>query len=188
MGETMTRRKFMDGAAKAFTLSPLLLAAALAFRADAAIDICFLRHGETTWNRAKILQGSIPYTDLTWKGVRMAEATAKGFAAAGIRFDRIYTSPYQRARHTAQLVADGGAGPAPVEDMRLREMCFGRYEGVRYEKGSYPDDNLRCFFEGSGQYVPQGEGAETFQMVGARVMDFLENELRPLDGKVVRFL
>ena len=140
-----------------------------------------MRHGQTADNKKHLLQGrkNIPLSD---EGIEQAMQAKADLDAEGIRFDRIYTSPYQRARHTAQLVADGGAGPAPVEDMRLREMCFGRYEGVRYEKGSYPDDNMRCFFEGSGQYVPQGEGAETFQMVGARVMDFLENEVRPLQS------
>ncbi len=167
----------------------LILALAFALPVSAAIDIYFLRHGETTWNRAKILQGSISYTDLTARGVRMAEVTAKGMAAAGLHFDRIYTSPYRRARHTAEVLAAGGAGPAPVDDARLREMCFGRYEGMRYVKGSYPDDNLRIFFEGDPeQYVPQGEGAETFNQVGARLRDFLENEVRPLDGKVTRVL
>ena len=129
---------FVSMAAPARLLSPLLLAASVALHADAAVDIFFMRHGETMWNRAKVLQGSIPYTDLTWKGVRMAEATAKGFVASGIRFDRIYTSPYQRARHTAQLVSDGGAGPEPVVDARLREMNFGRYEGARYEVKRVP--------------------------------------------------
>ena len=173
---------------KTAIIAQSLLAAAVAFRADAAIDICFLRHGETTWNRAKVLQGSVSYTDLTMKGIRMAEATAKGMIGAGIQFDRIYTSPYRRARHTAEIVSAGGAGPAPVEDRRLREMCFGRYEGVRYEKGAYPDDNLRCFFEDPGRYVPQGDDAETLQMVGARLRDFLESEIRPLDGKADRVL
>ena len=165
-----------------------LLATAVAFRAEAAVEIRFLRHGETTWNRARVLQGSVPYTDLTRKGVMMAETTAKGMLAAGVRFDRIYTSPYRRARHTAEIIAACGAGPAPKDDRRLREMCFGRYEGVRYEKGAYPDDNLRCFFEDPGRYVPQGEGAETLQMVGMRLRDFLENEIRPLDGKADRVL
>ena len=173
---------------RAIWIASTFLLATAALRADAAIDICFLRHGETTWNRAKVLQGSISYIDLTQNGVRMAEETARGFAAAGIRFDRVYTSPYLRARHTAALVVDGGAGPAPVEDARLREMCFGSYEGVRYEKGAYPDDNLRCLFEEPDRYEPRGDGAETFQMVGARMMEFLENEVRPLDGKVGRVL
>lgn len=153
-----------------------------------ALEVWFVRHGETTWNRAKILQGSVPYTDLTRKGVRMAEETARGMLSAGVRFDRVYTSPYLRARHTAELVVGGGAGPAPVVDMRIREMCFGRYEGVRYGKGEYPDENLRFFFEEPDKYVPTGEGAETIGEVGARLRDFLEKEVRPLDGTVGRVL
>ena len=169
--------------------SSLLVAIALCVLcAPAAVEVCFLRHGETTWNRAKILQGSVSYTDLTAKGVRMAEETAKGFAAAGMRFGRIYTSPYLRARHTAELIAAGGCGPAPVLDDRIREMCFGRYEGVRYGKGAYPDENMRFFFEEPDRYVPQGEGAETIQAVCARVRDFLDSEIPPLDGKVDRVL
>ena len=165
-----------------------VLAMAGSFRAWAAIDIYFLRHGETTWNREKILQGSISHPDLTEKGVRMAEDTAKGMAAAGMQFGRIYTSPYRRARHTAELIAAGGVGPAPIDDARLREMCFGRYEGMKYGKGAYADDNLRCFFEEPDKYVPQGEGAETTEQVRARLRDFLENEVRPLDGKVASVL
>lgn len=167
----------------------LLFAALLAqLAAWADIDIYFLRHGETTWNRAGILQGSISYTDLTREGELMAEETAKGMSASGIRFDRIYTSPYVRARHTAEILSATGVGPAPVDDVRLREMCFGRYEGMRYAKGEYPDENLRFFFEDPERYVPQGVGAETFADVGARLRDFLENEVRPLDGKAERVL
>ena len=152
------------------------------------LEVYFLRHGETTWNRGKILQGSVPYTDLTYKGVRMAEDTAKGMLATGVRFDRAYTSPYLRARHTAEIVAAGGAGPAPVVDARIREMCFGRYEGVRYDKGDHPDDNLRRFFEDPERYVPSGEGAETFAEVGARLRKFLSEEIMPLEGSAARVL
>ncbi len=153
---------------------------------DRTLEVYFLRHGETTWNRAGILQGSIAFTDLTARGVRMAEETSKGFAAAGIAFDRVYTSPYLRASHTAAIVA-GTNSPAPRADARLREMCFGRYEGVRY-KDAWPDDNLRLFFEDAERYVPKGDGAESFDAVGGRLRDFLENELRPLAGKAKRVL
>lgn len=170
-------------------MKPGIFAAAL-FAASAALadfEVYFLRHGETTWNMGKVLQGSISHPDLTWKGVRMAEATAKGFAAAGISFDRIYSSPYRRAFHTAEIIA-GSTGQKPVADARIREMCFGKYEGVRYEKGSYPDDNFRCFFEEPERYVPIGDGAETFTDVGRRLRDFLDRELKPLDGRVERIL
>ena len=166
----------------------LLLAVAFAsFAAQADFEVWFLRHGETSWNRAKILQGSVAYTALTPRGVRMAERTAEGLSRAGIRFDRVYASPYRRARQTADIIA-GRQGLVPVADDRIREMCFGRYEGVRYVKGSYADDNLRNFFEGTGPYVPQGEGAESFEQVGARLRDFLQRELVPQDGKVGRVL
>ena len=172
------------------TIAALLFAfvALAACEGKAALEIYFLRHGETTWNRAKILQGSISYTDLTADGVRMARDTARGFVAAGIHFGRIYTSPYRRARHTADVIAAEGVGPAPIADAHLREMCFGKYEGVRYVKGTYPDDNFRRLFEEPERYVPAGEGAETFADVGARLRAFLDGELRPLDGKMERVL
>ena len=106
------------------TIAALLFAFVVlaACQGEAALEIYFLRHGETTWNRAKILQGSISYTDLTADGVRMARDTARGFVAAGIHFGRIYTSPYRRARHSAEVIAESGIGPAPVDDTRLREL------------------------------------------------------------------
>ena len=157
--------------------------------AASALEVYFLRHGETTWNRSKVLQGAIAHPDLTDRGVRMAAATGQGFAKAGIRFDRIYASPLRRAFHTAQIVAEtAGTGLTPVVDDRLREMCYGRYDGVRYGKDDYPDDNLRRFFEQPESYVPVGPGAESFDAVGARLRAFLNEELLPLDGKVERVL
>lgn len=170
----------------------IVLAAVCAFlailSAEAAFDVYFLRHGQTDWNREKRLQGSVSHPRLTDEGRRMAVTTGEGMAAAGLRFDRVYTSPYARARETAELVARK-TGPKPVADLRLREMCFGKYEGQRYGKGNYPDENLRCFFEGDADlYVPQGEGAESFAQVQARLREFLEKELRPQDGKVTNVL
>ena len=170
----------------------IVLAAACAFlaifSAEAAFDVYFLRHGQTDWNREKRLQGSVSHPQLTDEGRQMAVATGEGMAAVGLRFDRVYTSPYRRARETAELVARK-TGPEPVVDLRLREMCFGKYEGQRYGKGCYPDENLRVFFEGDAdRYVPQGEGAESFAQVQSRLRDFLEKELRPQEGKVTNVL
>lgn len=163
-----------------------LVLTSFAVRAD--FEVYFLRHGETTWNRARLLQGSVAGTVLTPKGERMAEATAAGMTAAGIAFDRVYTSPYTRARRTAEIVSEKGGFARPVDEPRIREMCFGTYEGFKYVRGRYVDDNLRKFFEGEDGYEPRGEGAESFGQVQARLRDFLENELKPLDGKVARVL
>ncbi len=165
----------------------VLLMTFLGVLSSHALEVYFLRHGETTWNRSKVLQGAISHPDLTDRGVKMAEATAHGLAEAGIKFDRIYASPLKRALHTAEIVG-ATTGMKPVVDSRLREMCYGRYDGVRYAKGDYIDDNLCCFFEDPEKYVPTGQGAESFDEVGKRVLGFLNDELLPLDGKVDKVL
>ena len=152
-----------------------------------ALEVHFLRHGETTWNRSKVLQGSIGYTDLTLRGVRMAEATAKGMEAAGVRYDRIYASDLLRAYRTADIIAEA-QGKKTIIDPRIREMGMGKYEGMRYVKGEYPDENLKNFFEGTGPYVPTGKGAETFDDVAVRLKAFLEEVIRPLEGKADKVL
>ena len=162
----------------------VVLDLAVVWTASADVEVWLMRHGETAWNRAKILQGTIDSPALTPRGVAMAEATAEGLKAAGIAFDRTYSSPLTRARQTARIVA----GAEPRTDARLGEMCFGRYEGVRYGKDAWPDQNLRFLFEDPARYVPQGEGAETFDQVGARLKHFLEKEIAPLDGKAGRVL
>ncbi len=43
---------------------------------------------------------------LTEKGMKRMRRVAEGFLAAGLTFDVIYTSPYTRAKQTAEIVAD----------------------------------------------------------------------------------
>ena len=71
------------------------------------MEIYFLRHGETEWNRERRIQGSTAWTDLTDEGVRLAEAALGGMLARGLAFDRIFSSPYRRAMHTAQIIGAG---------------------------------------------------------------------------------
>lgn len=142
--------------------------------------ICFLRHGETLWNREKRIQGTTPHTDLTDFGVRLAEWTRDGLAARGIRFDRAYTSPLRRAAHTAEIILRGQGCPL-VADARLREMAFGPYEGTTMGDGRWEDENIRAMFQDPENYRAP-DGAETFEAVAARLSDFLENELAPLEG------
>ena len=70
----------------------------------ADMEIYFLRHGETEWNKVHRIQGSTEWTDLTDEGVRLAEATRDGMLASGLSFGRIFSSPYRRALHTAQIL------------------------------------------------------------------------------------
>ena len=69
-------------------------------------EIWFIRHGETDWNRQRRLQG--------WQAFPLNGRPAAGRACAGraharavqTRFDALYSSDLQRARDTAQPVAE----------------------------------------------------------------------------------
>lgn len=144
--------------------------------AFADFEVYFMRHGETPWNRAKILQGSIATIDLTSVGVAMAEETAATLMRNGISFDRVYTSPYVRARHTAEILAKA-SDVKPVEEPRIRERCCGTAEGRPYGDS-----------DGLARNMAAATGVESIEAVTVRVLDFLERELKPLDGKVSRVL
>ena len=154
----------------------LFCAMALGGSAFADFEVYFMRHGETPWNRAKVLQGSISMTDLTPVGVAMAEETAAALAREGIVFDRVYTSPYLRARHTAEILAKASDVKA-VDDPRLRERCCGTAEGCAYRD-----------LDELGRRMAGSTGVESVDDMTARVLDFLEHELKPLDGRVSRVL
>ena len=133
------------------------------------MEVFFLRHGETEWNRDKRIQGATEWTDLTDDGIRVAESTRDGMLSRGLAFDRLYSSPYRRALHTAQVIG-AGLGLEPVVDVRR-----------------FVDDNIRCCFQDPPSYVAP-EGAESFEAVAARVRKFLDDELAPLSGRFARVL
>ena len=64
-----------------------------------------MRHGETFWNKKGLIQGSSDIA-LTPYGEELARDTRDGFDREEIRFQRIYSSPYQRAVKTAEIIAE----------------------------------------------------------------------------------
>ncbi len=147
--------------------------------------IYFMRHGETIWNRQGRIQGStdIALTDL---GISLAELSRDGFAGDGILFDRIYSSPYQRALRTAEIVSEKTLRPdAPkpsfLLDDRLKEMCFGKYEGMTLKEIKKRDDNIQKCFQDPAHFQADETG-ENYRDVFARTDEFLEKEIRPLEA------
>jgi 2,3-bisphosphoglycerate-dependent phosphoglycerate mutase len=94
----------------------------------AATRIVLVRHGETAWNAERRLQGHIDIA-LNAEGERQAEAMAG--ALAGEHFDQLVSSDLQRAHQTAQALAQRIGMPVR-SDARLRERCYGGFEGLLY--------------------------------------------------------
>jgi probable phosphoglycerate mutase len=100
-----------------------------------------LRHGETAWNVGQRIQGQLD-VPLNERGHLQAQRLAQALTGEGLA--AIYTSDLQRARATAQAVADA-CTLALMEDAALRERGFGRFEGQTYAdiEARWPDDALR---------------------------------------------
>jgi broad specificity phosphatase PhoE len=84
-----------------------------------------LRHGQSTWNAARRWQGQAdpPLSEL---GERQAYDASRKLGS----FDLVVASDLERARRTAELIADElGIGPVEL-DPGLRENHAGEWEGL----------------------------------------------------------
>jgi probable phosphoglycerate mutase len=88
------------------------------------IPFYFLRHGETDWNRRRVMQG---HTDIALNelGIRQAQEIAPIVATLPIK--TIVASPLVRARRTAEIVNVNNVPMVIIDD--LMECGFGVYEG-----------------------------------------------------------
>ncbi|WEV45773.1 histidine phosphatase family protein [Streptococcaceae bacterium ESL0687] len=88
------------------------------------------RHGKTMFNSVHRAQGWSD-TPLTAPGVEVAEQLGRGFKKDNIEFVSAYSSDLGRARQTAHyaLVNNNQEDLNVQESEKLREVCFGSYEG-----------------------------------------------------------
>ncbi len=130
--------------------------------------LILIRHGETLWNREFRLQGSsdVPLSDL---GERQSRFLVSAFTETPTA---IYVSPLIRAKsYAAPLAARFGMRPQIVEN--LREISFGRFEGLRYED---MDDSLRQAFISwiENPVVNTAPEGERFISLAARAREAVE--------------
>ena len=91
-------------------------------------NLYFTRHGETVWNVENKICGMTD-SPLTARGRAQAAALGAHVRDSEVHIDEILYSPLSRAADTALAIAEATGIPARPEP-RLREQCFGRYEGT----------------------------------------------------------
>ena len=88
-----------------------------------------VRHGESTWNVARRVQGQSPAAGaLTPRGRAQASATAELLATVAPGAGLVVSSDLRRALETALIIARGLRLPMRL-DRGLRELSFGELEG-----------------------------------------------------------
>ena len=70
---------------------------------DTPYNLCFLRHGQSTWNRDNRFIGWTD-TPLTDDGVLEARVAGQMLANSGMKFDEVHTSMLRRSIRTTNLV------------------------------------------------------------------------------------
>jgi len=115
--------------------------------------IIAVRHGETSWNVDGRIQG---HRDIALNGTGRWQARQLAMALASEPPAAVYSSDLRRAIETAAEIAHRTHLSA-VADPRLRERCFGRYEGrtfAQVEQES-PEHALR-WRRRDPEYAPPG--------------------------------
>jgi ribonuclease H / adenosylcobalamin/alpha-ribazole phosphatase len=139
-----------------------------------------LRHGQTPLSAEKRFAGAVD-VPLTETGVRQAEAAAARLAARG-GLDLIVTSPLQRARQTADVVAAATGAAVQLEE-GLREGSFGKWEGLSFAEASdqWPEE-MAAWLARPGTPPP---GGESFGDVALRVGAALDELLAAQPARTV---
>jgi len=134
-------------------------------------SVIFLRHGQAKNNIERILTGRTPNIPLTEKGIEQAEKTAKFVEQMNI--SAIYSSPIERAKHTAEIVAKHNSLDVITDD-RLIELDMGKFTGVPYDEIFTSHGNVFMKFY-NGELEIAHNGVETFTEVKKRVLSIVDH-------------
>eukprot|EP00727_Mastigamoeba_balamuthi_P013924 m51a1_g9154 hypothetical protein (241) ;mRNA; f:124335-125164 len=93
---------------------------------EGEVRVVFVRHGETDWNRASMMQG---VTNTPLNAVGESQAAAAASALSQDHFDVIASSTLRRAAATADAIASYHPGTPRVCLEGFMEMRFGELEG-----------------------------------------------------------
>jgi len=124
--------------------------------------IYFVRHGETEWNKKKIIQGH-KNSLLTLKGKKNAESLGKSLEKK--KTEVIYTSDLGRCLQTAEII-NKRLKTKLVKTQKLRERDFGSLNGK-------PNKEVEKMLDLSNLNEKAPEG-ESFNQLKNRVINFLK--------------
>ena len=133
--------------------------------------IIFLRHAQAENNAKRILAGRTEGIHLTKTGIEQAERIAKYLKPLDI--SAIYSSPIERASHTAEIVAKNNSLDHNLDD-RLTEIEMGKFTRMNYDDMFAKYGNIFLKFYQNDPVIAEHE-VETFPQVQSRILDMVSH-------------
>jgi len=137
-------------------------------------QIIFLRHGQAKNNTDRILAGRTEGIPLTDTGIKQAEHTAQLLEHMNV--SAIYSSPIQRAKHTAEIVGKHNSLDVTIDD-RLIELDMGKFTRMPYDEIFNSHGNVFMKFY-NGELEIAHNGVETFSEVKKRVLGIVDDVIQ----------
>ncbi|MDN0075331.1 histidine phosphatase family protein [Crenobacter sp. SG2303] len=146
--------------------------------------LCLVRHGETSWNRERRLQGQLD-TPLNVLGRQQAQRVAARLAdlAGTAPFAALYSSDLERTRDTAQPIAERLALAVQLTPS-LRERHFGQLQGLTPDQAAEQHPALQLAMQQRALDSDLG-GGETLSTLAERLRRFLGHMLERHAGRQV---
>lgn len=146
------------------------------------LEITFVRHGQVESNTRGAYIG---WTNkpLNMDGINQARETA--LKLSGEKFEAIYTSPLERAKHTADIIKDK-TGSRMILDDGLKEWNFGIFDDLTSDAiaDKYPEE-YKKWRSGWWDYkIPNGESAkEAYRRHSSAIKEIIKKY--PGGGKIL---
>jgi len=144
----------------------------------------FLRHAQAKNNVERILAGRSTGYPLTDLGVYQARKI--GDFLKPFNVSKIYSSPVERAEHTAKIVANK-VGLSYDVDERLTEIDMGVFAGMFYDEMFAKHGNIFLKFYQENPIIEKN-GIEPFVTVKKRILDMVNHCSRKHNGENILFV
>jgi 2,3-bisphosphoglycerate-dependent phosphoglycerate mutase len=148
--------------------------------------LVLLRHGESQWNKENRFTGFTD-VDISENGEREAAQAGERLAAAGIKFDKVFTSTLKRANRTAEIALKNCGQDALLKTMvrhdDLRERDYGDLTGQNKDeaRARFGEDQVHIWRRSYDIPPPGGESLK--DVVENRVRPYYTKEVKPLLDK-----
>jgi len=133
--------------------------------------IIFLRHAQAENNTKRILAGRTEGVPLTKTGIEQAERISEYLKPLDI--SAIYSSPIERASHTAEIIAKNRSLEV-VLDERLTEIDMGKFTRMNYDDMFAKYGNIFLKFYENDPVIAEHE-VETFPQVQSRILNMVNH-------------